>query len=207
MELLKNPRLIGNEPPEITGWLHFRTYVSGQLIEDAFHVRITFPGDYPNSWPEVTEISGMIPRTFHRNPGQDAPLCLGANIDILRIFSKDRTIENFTLRILTPYLVAYAYFKEYGGVPDGERSHGAEGVLESYREIFSHASVQGIVDFLKWCQDHRTYRGHLTCPCPNRYRLRKCREQKCEFSKSIGLLQSMHKLRLKEDIEQLSLLL
>lgn len=204
-ELLKDPNVIGTEPPEITGWFHFQSYVSGQLIEKAYHVRITFPNDYPNSWPEVAEISGMIPRTFHRNSGYDAPLCLGANIDILRIFSKDRTIDNFILRILTPYLAAYAYFKEYGALPHGERSHGSEGVLESYRELFPCASVQGIIEYIKWSQEYKTYRGHLTCPCSNKHRLRKCREQNCEFFQSMGLLQSMDQQKSKEDIYQLSL--
>ena len=58
-------------------------------------------------------------------------------------------------------------------MPFGELSHGVEGILEYYQELFDLSAGEKVVGLLRILTDS-DYRGHLPCPCGSNIILRKC---------------------------------
>ncbi|MHC4478545.1 MAG: SEC-C metal-binding domain-containing protein, partial [Planctomycetota bacterium] len=55
----------------------------------------------------------------------------------------------------------------------GERSHGAQGLLEDYKELFRVEDDISVLEFLRWLSNG-DYDEHVMCPCESGMKLRKC---------------------------------
>ena len=72
------------------------------------------------------------------------------------------------------YLYAASYFRLYGVLPFGERSHGNEGIREAYCERYGTTDDKLLSYLLMLVIGEIPYRGHSPCPCGSGKHLRKC---------------------------------
>jgi hypothetical protein len=155
----------------LIGKIHISTNVNNKIFSDDFWLRIKFPQNYPELYPTVFEPHHKIPSDFHTNP--DYSLCLGTEIEISQIFFQHHTIEAFLNKLVIPYLISFVYYRDYGELPFGQRSHGLEGKLEYYNELLNTKNIPIIIKFLLMVEKKKL-RGHILCPCQSGKKLRNC---------------------------------
>ena len=155
----------------LIGNLDFQAVYKKKNISASYTLIVSFPSDYPKNLPIINETRNKIDPEFHTN--YDGTLCLGVVTEIMEIFNQKPTIENFIESILIPYLYAHASYKLYGIMPWGERSHGKQGIVEYYSELFNVNDTNLIIKFLQIFQNN-DYRGHLPCPCGSGLKFKKC---------------------------------
>ncbi len=157
----------------IQGMLRFTASYDGieDVIDGAYQVDIQIPRLYPDRLPTAKEVEEKIEKSFHTNP--DGTLCLGAPLAVMKAFSECPNLVGFVEKCLIPFFFSYEYKKKHGFLPFGELSHGAEGILEHYRELFRCDDDLATLGLLRILADS-DYRGHYGCPCGKRARLRQC---------------------------------
>ena len=155
----------------LVGSIHVDTKINDKKIYDSFRIQILFPNEYPEFYPIVFEPSHKIPKSFHMNPNNS--LCLGTELEIGMIFYQNRSISNFIIHLLMPYLISFIYNRDYGVFPFGERKHGSDGKLEFYKELFDITEISSIIKFLNAIKKEKL-RGHQLCPCGSRKMFRNC---------------------------------
>ena len=147
-----------------------RTY-NDYTIRNIYDLKVIIPLGSENL-PYVIDSSKYINETYP-HIYTNRMLCLETDI-VIRI----RFIEGFDLvawmdEYVEPYFFSYEYYMEFGQFPFGERSHGALGLIESYKELL-HASdllqAKNLAEFML----HHNYRGHHDCPCGSGLRIRNC---------------------------------
>lgn len=154
----------------IQGMLDFSANYNEVIIEDIFDIEIVIPVGYPHNLPEVREIGGRIPRNFHTY--SDGTLCLGAQLSIRMKFIRNPTLNTFVQELIIPYLYSFCHKRIYKTMPYGELSHGGQGILEFYCELFNTKSEDVAIGFLRILAGN--YRGHQSCPCGSGNKLRDC---------------------------------
>lgn len=167
----------------IQGMLDFSATYNEVIIEDIFDIEIIIPDDYPQYFPEIREVGGRIPKTFHTF--DDGTLCLGALLDLKMKFSVNPTLIAFVKELVIPYLYSFCYKRIHKNMPYGELSHGVQGILEFYCDLFDTKSKSLAIGFLRILANK--YRGHHPCPCGSGNKLRNCHG---EFIKNISTYQS-----------------
>lgn len=169
----------------IQGMLDFSATYNELTIEDIFDIEIILSSGYPQDLPEIREVGGRIPKTFHTF--NDGTLCLGALLDLKMKFSVNPTLITFIQELVIPYLYSFCYKRIYKNMPYGELSHGGQGVLEFYCDLFNTKSESIAIDFLRILANK--YRGHHPCPCGSGNKLRDCHG---EFITKISTYQSQN---------------
>lgn len=155
----------------LIGTIHISANINDKIISDNFWLKIKFPPNYPHMYPTVFEPRHKIPSDFHTNP--DYSLCLGTEIEISQIFFQQNSIGVFLNKLVIPYLLGFAYHRDYNEFPFGERGHGLKGKLEFYNELFNTKNISIIIKFLSLAEKDKL-RGHCICPCQSGEKLRNC---------------------------------
>lgn len=154
----------------IVGQLRFSaSYLGSSPIYDQYDIKIFIPEDFPNEPPRTFECSGKIPSNFHTNP--DGTLCLGSPLEVRMKFKNNLLI--YVQDLVVPFLYSYSHYQKYGKLPYGELSHGALGILESYKEMLRVTNNNVVLKFLYILATGK-YRGHHVCPCGSAMKIRKC---------------------------------
>ena len=156
----------------IVGRIGFQSRIKNVLIKDDFQVKISISDKYPEELPVVIETEGRIPEKFHRNKDEQKSLCLGTFLDLHMKFYEDKTLLHFVNNCLIPYLLRFSYWEKTGEIPLGERSHGIEGIYETYYSVLTVSKKMTVVRFiiitLKGSNDYDK------CPCGSGKRYFKC---------------------------------
>ena len=168
----------------VQGALSFSATYEGLTIKDKFQIELYIPEDYPDTHPVAKETDGRIPKEFHTNP--DGSLCLGAPLEVRMKFAKKPTLLGFVSEQVIPFLFSFCYWQRHGKMPFGELSHGGEGILEYYAQLFNVTSDIIALELLKVLAEDN-YRGHHDCPCGSGRRVRHCHG---ELLRKIGTYQS-----------------
>jgi hypothetical protein len=125
----------------------------------------------------VKEIGGKIPSNFHRYT--QGGLCLAATPELYRIFKKEPTLENYIDNLVDPYLFGWLYYQQYQKMPWGERSHGANGLIESYKELL-HIEKTTNMKMLLLQIVTNTIKQRELCPCGSGLPFRKCHKKQVQ---------------------------
>lgn len=141
---------------------------------DTYEIRIDFTPRYPFVFPHVTETGMKIqPRNASRHIFQEGYLCLGNEFDEARVCKRGITLKWFLDNVLNAHLCR-EYVRENTGVyPTGERSHGDEGLWESYYEIFNTNNKVMILSELDIILIQKPDRND-TCPCGSGNKYKNC---------------------------------
>ncbi len=134
-------------------------------IED-YQVRITITSNYPYSFPIVEETGNKIlPRNSSRHINIDGTLCLGNPVDEARVCRNGITLIWFLKNILNPHLCREYVRDKTGNYPTGERSHGIEGIWESYYDIFGTKDKLRILQEMESIISHGSIGRNDLCYC------------------------------------------
>ena len=168
-----------NDVPYITGDYFFNAEYKGIVLKECFKILVSFPSDYPNSLPHAFELDGKIETCYHHFLS-DGSLCLGTEIDLYKIFSMSPCLDTFMTEILNPYLYRWLYIKRFGKEPWIDRSHGNEGIIESYAEALEIPADKSVVEgFLALLMGKKT-RANSLCPCNSGKKVKCCHRKKLD---------------------------
>jgi hypothetical protein len=124
-------QLAHGRPTKVLGEVEVR---SAGCLYGIFHCEIILGNDFPNSFPKVFELSGLIPREGDRHVNPDGSLCLTVTpIEIIRAINGVE-INEFFSEFLIPYLAAQIWFDRTGRWAGGEYKHGSAGIVQYFKE-------------------------------------------------------------------------
>ena len=156
----------------LEGVYHFKGIYKEVCYEKDYLLKIKIFLSFPIVLPQVYSLDNYFNDYPHLNP--DKSFCLGVFLDNYLKLQHKPTILSFFNSLVDPYLYSFEYFKETGIMPFGERKHGAEGVLEFYREYFQENDILKYIKLLQFIVQNDRYRGHHLCPCGSNLITRKC---------------------------------
>lgn len=159
-------------PARVTGTMWLDT-------ELGFTIDLEIPGVYPRRipmlWCNPQEIPWEIDR--HVYP-KDGLACLCVFSEYRKHWPPGSDLTDFLSTLVRPFLVGQAYYQAHGRWPPGnERSHGAEGVIEAYRDFLAPLGTVTrpvIEDFANLLARRTHPKGHESCPCGSGKKLRLC---------------------------------
>jgi hypothetical protein len=140
-------------------------------VLDRYQIEIRFPRDYPKSIPLVEEVGGRIPRILDRHISLDGTACLLVPEEWL--LSEDQSFIAFLTGPIKNFFLGQILAEAGKPWPFGERSHGRDGLVESYSELLGLDDPGKVVAYLD-CLRKKELKGHLDCPCGSKKRLRNC---------------------------------
>jgi hypothetical protein len=155
----------------------FPIWNNGQFLDrfplDRFQIEMRFPEDFPNRPPTVRETSGRIPRTLDRHVIPTTGDCCIQVPDEWFLLEDPESILNFLNGPVRNYFLGQSLVEAGEPWPFGERSHGVEGMYESYADILGVSDPGEIRRYLTYLSNS-TIKGHWDCPCGSGKRLRNC---------------------------------
>lgn len=142
-------------------------------LYDEYEVEITVSNRFPEEVPQVRELGKNIPSAFGHFY-DNGVLCLGAACELYDFLAERKSLISFIDEIIISYFYSASYFKRYGTVPFGERSHGVKGIEESYMDRYSLSDRNVLMQILLYLTGYQRYRGHMECPCGSGKKFRDC---------------------------------
>lgn len=95
---------------------------------------------------------------------KDKTLCVSTDFDIMLRLKNSVCISDYIERFLKPFFLSFEYWKKTGKPLFGERSHGAQGIIESIKE---YANLQNFSDedavlLVGWAANRTKFRRLVT---------------------------------------------
>jgi hypothetical protein len=140
---------------------------------DRYPIEVEIGPEYPQELPIIKEVSGSITQTGDNHINADGSICLFVPDERWRHFPLGaRLIEFFNGPVRNHFLGLS--LKRLGvDWPFGERSHGREGIFESYSELLGTIDKPIIYRYLYYLSKPEI-KGHWLCPCGSKKKLRHC---------------------------------
>ncbi len=155
----------------LNGAILVNRIINGYTIYKEYIITIYIPIN-SNKLPYVIDTNNIIdPKYPHIYSNKE--LCLETDSYIRLYFIDGFDLNKWMDEFIEPYFISYEYYIDYGTFPNGERTHGIIGTLESYKDIFHTDNIQQVLKIMYYIKNH-TYRGHHPCPCGSKKRIRKC---------------------------------
>lgn len=124
--------------------------VTGEEIE-SYQLKFFFPlGVFIDKIPRVWEKENKLPWIKDRHIYDNGEFCLSSNLDAYLICRKGISFLSFLENIVKPFLATQTLLSlgKIDSFPQGERSHGEQGVLESYQDYFETEDISLIIDLI-----------------------------------------------------------
>lgn len=141
---------------------------------DEYEVRIIIPTNFPKVMPLLFEIGGKIKPTpeFHINT--DGSCCLTVPAKEAIILRNGLTILDFIKKHAIPFLANHTYKQRFGEYAAGEYSHGLNGIVEFYFEVFNSNNLKIVIDGLETSIFSKIPERNSLCFCGNGKKYKKC---------------------------------
>ncbi len=147
---------------------------------DFYEVRVGVGPEYPAREPIVFETGGRIPKDIDRHIfPKHGDCCLGVWEEWL-LTSPDHRFETFLTGPMHDYFITQSHFEATGEWPFGERSHGKQGILESYADLLQLPCDESIVAANLRVLSREQIKGHTLCPCGSGEKMRNCHRSELE---------------------------
>lgn len=156
----------------VTGSIGFHVDYEGEAYEDDYDLTIEFPQNYPEKAPKAYDYGHRIPTEFDHVFPDTRALCLGAPVEVNRVFARRRTLTHFLEELVEPYLFAATYTVRKGQPPYRCLPHGGLGLLDYYSGTFDTDELR-TMKVLKVLADGRRL-GRWPCPCESGKRVNQC---------------------------------
>lgn len=158
--------------------------VTGTLRLDSgigFSVDLRIPDNYPEGIPRLICRCEEIPWIEDRHVMGSGVACLCVSSEYRLRWPRGSDLTDFLRCFVVPYFARQAYYQTHGQWPPGqERSHGAAGIVESFRETLAELgspSVATIERFLIMMASPAHPKGSDPCPCGSGKKIRKCHKR------------------------------
>jgi hypothetical protein len=149
-------------------------------VLDRYQIEIRFPDQYPDDLPAVEEIGGRIPRVLDRHlVGADGKACLLVPEEWF-VLSENRSFIAFLNGPIKNFFLGQFLVEGGKPWPFGERSHGLQGLLESYGELIGIDDPTKVGPYLD-CLRRGRIKGHWDCPCGSKRRIRDCHQEQLQL--------------------------
>lgn len=173
--LINQPGLAINKESNTEFVLEGTITVNGRIkqfnLQKTYHVRLIIPKEL-SSLPKAYEIGEAIDKSYeHKYP--NGGLCLDTDTAIKLYFANGFDLLEWFNKYVQGYFISYEFYKRFGVYPFGDRRHGFEGILDTYKEIFDVDSDNSVVRIMAHIAV-KEYRGHHDCPCGSGKRIRNC---------------------------------
>jgi len=163
----------------------------GYLAKDSFKIKMSIPEEYPEHPPLVFETGNRIPKDYSHVLNNGA-LCLDTPLEVWLTFSENPCLLHYVKTQVIQNLYAFCYWETHEKkMPWGERSH-ERGIFDNYKERFDTSNPVVMLRLLKYLvklKIGKEIKGHFTCPCGSRKKMRKCHGEQlrsiCEVPKKI----------------------
>ena len=138
---------------------------------------------------------------------KDGTACLWVPGERWRYWPLGESMTTLLKGPVLSFFVAQSIYERTSTWPFGERSHGAKGIFEAYREMVGAARTNAVLmDFIKML-GKRPIKGHWSCPCGSGSPLRSCHhDQVLSLSEQIDVSEArlaLKQLRLDEELPRL----
>ena len=173
----------------IGGSLDIDVIIRDEHISNKYAIEIEIPKDYPTSLPVVKEVSERIDKSYpHRY--SDTSLCLATDVDMRVSLHPEYSLAEYAKKFVVPYFASYDYYEKYSVFPFGERSHGINGNIEFYEDLFETDAYDQVYSLLEYTCKNK-YRGHAVCPCHSGKRIRDCHGDAVKSLQYEGIIESI----------------
>lgn len=154
---------------------------------DTYEIRIDFTAQYPYAFPLVTETGNKIqPRNATRHIFQEGYVCLGNEFDEARVCKNGISLKWFLDEIVNPHLCREYVKETTGDYPTGERSHGEEGLWESFYDIFETTDKAEVLAGLDIILVQNPGRND-PCPCGTSIKYKYCHWRRSSSVLEVGI--------------------
>lgn len=140
-------------------------------VYNAYEIKIHIPLK-SDELPYIFDAGNAIDSNYSHQY-KDGSLCLETDAAVRIRFIDGFDLVSWMQEFVEPYFFSYEYYQRFGCFPFGERSHGIEGVLQSFGDVFQETDNTKVCKILKVIYRDR-YRGHLPCPCGSGKKMRAC---------------------------------
>lgn len=146
---------------------------------ESYDIEIRFPVYYPHGFPWVFEISDKIwPKDATRHVNANGTLCLGNPFDEAKVCKLGINLAWFLDNILNAHLCREYAREKLGTYITGERSHGLEGIWESFYEIYETTDKNKIISELDIALHQKRPSRNNPCYCGHKAKYKNCHEKK-----------------------------
>ena len=149
--------------------------IDGQgALLDTYQIKIIPTRDYPNRFPYVYETGGRIPINidWHVFP-DDGHCCIKAIPEEKLICKRGLTLPLFISEEVIPYFYNQK-FREENGYFLRERSHGQQGIIEFFQDIFNTTDLVKLAKNLLFVAKGEEPNRVSKCFCGSSHKYRKC---------------------------------
>lgn len=148
--------------------------VDGRVWEK-YTVEIHHRPGYPNRFPAVYEVSGKIPQLADWHVNADKSCCIAVWPEELLKCSSGLDLRRFLDEEVCPYFYNQTHRKIEGYYVNGERGHGAQGILEFYsRELGTKLHSKKTAHLLRFIAKKPRPGRSTYCFCGGGKKFRKC---------------------------------
>jgi hypothetical protein len=155
----------------------------GKII-DSYKVQIIPESNYPESFPLVYELNGRLPYNIDWHIYPDGHFCIKAFPEEIIICKNGISLVSFIKDQVIPFLFNQKFREEYGYFLK-ERSHGTEGNLEFFKDVFKLTDLSKIKKHLEFILKRRNPNRVALCFCGSGIKYRKCHREAYQLLSSL----------------------
>lgn len=144
----------------------------GTLIT-SYAIKIVPHDEYPNKFPFVYELGGRLPYNIDWHIYPDGHFCIKAFPEEILICTNGITVISFIKDQVMPFLFGQKFREDYGYFLK-ERSHGTEGNLEFFKDVFTTTSLLKVKKYLEFIVRRTKPSRVAKCFCGSGLKYRKC---------------------------------
>lgn len=141
------------------------------ILRKTYGIKIVIPLN-SEELPYVVDKDNYISKSYHHYYST-GKLCLETDSAIRLRFVDGFDLVAWMTEYVETYFFSYEYYMRYNYFPFGERSHGLDGVLQTYLDVFKTKDPYAVLRIMSYIS-LSPYRGHNNCPCGSNLKLRNC---------------------------------
>lgn len=142
-------------------------------VIDGYKILIKPTVEYPFRFPHVFETEGRLPNNIDWHVFNDGHCCIKSIPEEIIICRKGINLHSFIRDQVIPYFFNQKY-RELNGYFLKERSHGVEGWIEYFEEIFNTKNLEIIYKGLLFLLERNEPNRVSKCFCGSGLKYRKC---------------------------------
>ncbi|MDR6571352.1 SEC-C metal-binding domain-containing protein [Chitinophaga ginsengisegetis] len=163
-----------NGIPLVTGTLKLID-PKGTLL-DNYEIRICPTDHYPLRFPHVFEVGNRLPANIDWHVFLDGHCCIKSIPEEILICRNGITLASFIKNEVIPYFFNQK-FRELNGYFLNERSHGTQGNIEFFEDVFKTTSYTEIAKGLIYISQRKEPSRVSECFCGSGNKYRKCHRE------------------------------
>jgi hypothetical protein len=166
---------------------------------NSFDIKVAVPRNYPHGFPLLFETGNKFEHIPDRHISEDGSCCVCSLQESDLVSQKGITIKDFFLRYVIPYLANQLYFDSEEEWANGDYEHGADGILQFYRELFKMDDIEQVISLLSFFNTKKMNRND-DCFCGQKVKLKRCHMQ------TYNVIKDLSKSQIEYDIRSLKII-